>query len=98
MKEYILTLGKGKNKRQWCLTEEDFRTFQLYFEERELIDLNSEEWSWLKEGYPVLTKVDGGAIDICGNDNSIDSLLLLIGKERNGYGKDTYKLASKAEI
>lgn len=37
-------------------------------------------------------------IDICGNDNSIDSLLLLIGKERNGYGKDTYKLASKTEI
>ena len=37
-------------------------------------------------------------IDICGNDNSVGSLLLLVGKEWNGYGKDTYKLASKTEI
>lgn len=57
MKTYTLTLGKGKNKREWRLTEDEFDTFLLYFGERELIDLNSCEWSWLKESYPSLVEV-----------------------------------------
>lgn len=34
----VLTLGKGKNKRQWGLTDEEFARFEAMFEESELID------------------------------------------------------------
>ncbi len=33
-----LTLGKGRNKRQWQLTKEEFARFESMFEECELID------------------------------------------------------------
>ena len=39
-KEYILQLGKGKDKRQWSLSEEEFEEFEALFEECELIDLS----------------------------------------------------------
>ena len=38
----ILTLGKGKNKREWELTEEEFREFECRFEENELIEIGPE--------------------------------------------------------
>ena len=39
-KNIILTTGKGKNKRSWELTEEEFAEFALRFEENELIDVS----------------------------------------------------------
>lgn len=37
-KTIILTTGKGKNKRQWELTESEFNEFEFRYEENELID------------------------------------------------------------
>ena len=37
---YTLTLGKGKTKRQWKLSEAEFAEFESRFEECELIDLS----------------------------------------------------------
>lgn len=36
----VLTTGKGKNKRQWELSAEEFQEFEMLFEENELIDLS----------------------------------------------------------
>lgn len=38
--KHILTTGKGKNKRQWELSNEDFERFEAMFEENELIDMS----------------------------------------------------------
>lgn len=54
MKTYTLTLGKGKNKREWRLSEREFREFEFRFEERELIDIS--EWDSLAN--LTLVKVD----------------------------------------
>lgn len=37
-KKIILTTGKGKNKRSWEFTEEEFDEFEFRFEENELIE------------------------------------------------------------
>ena len=49
----ILTLGRGKNKRQWELTDEEFEEFEMRFEESELIDMSNFDISEMK-----LTLVD----------------------------------------
>ncbi len=36
-----LTLGRGKSKRQWQLSDEEFRNFELRYEENELVDMSS---------------------------------------------------------
>lgn len=41
-KEYILSFGKGMEKRAWSLSEEDFREFEMRFEEKELICISAE--------------------------------------------------------
>jgi len=50
---HVLTLGKGKNKRQWELTDEEFARFETMFEESELIDTSDIDLSDFK-----LTLVD----------------------------------------
>lgn len=35
----ILTAGKGKNKREWQLNDQEFAEFEMRFEECELIDI-----------------------------------------------------------
>lgn len=40
MAKHILTTGKGKNKRQYELNDEEFAEFQMRFEENELIDVS----------------------------------------------------------
>jgi hypothetical protein len=37
---HILTLGRGKKKRQWSLTDSEFEQFELMFEESELVDMS----------------------------------------------------------
>ena len=37
-KKIILTTGKGKDKRSWELTEEEFDEFEFCYEENELVD------------------------------------------------------------
>ena len=49
----VLTLGRGKNKRQWELTDEEFARFEAMFEESELIDTSDIDLSSFK-----LTLVD----------------------------------------
>ena len=40
MATHILTTGKGKNKRQFELDEDEFNEFLLRYEENELVDLS----------------------------------------------------------
>ena len=37
MANVVLTKGKGKNKREWELTESEFTRFSMEFEESELV-------------------------------------------------------------
>lgn len=37
-KKIILTTGRGKSKRSWEFTEEEFAEFEFRFEENELIE------------------------------------------------------------
>ena len=53
--------------------------------------------TYYKQYDNILTK-GGGAIGIYSDVDSVGNLLLFIETERNGYGKDTYKLASKTEV
>ena len=53
MKTHILTTGKGKNKRQFELDENEFNEFLLRYEENELVDL-----SHLKGKPVILTQRD----------------------------------------
>ena len=39
MSEHILTMGRGKNKRQWSLDDKELKEFELRFEENELVEL-----------------------------------------------------------
>ena len=48
MAKHILTTGKGKNKRQWELTDEEFEYFQMRFEENELVDMSDWDISKIK--------------------------------------------------
>ena len=43
-----LTLGKGKNKRQWELSDDEFEIFETMFEENELIDFSAINFSKCK--------------------------------------------------
>ena len=45
---HVLTVGRGKTKRQWRLTDEEFADFESRFEERELIDAPDIDASKLK--------------------------------------------------
>ena len=44
----ILTMGRGKNKRQWELSDEEFEDFERQFEECELIDMSNFDPSKMK--------------------------------------------------
>lgn len=48
MAKHILTTGKGKSKRQWELTDEEFEYFQMRFEENELADMSDYDFSKIK--------------------------------------------------
>ena len=47
-KSYTLTLGTGANKRQWKLSEKEFKQFERMFEEAELIDISRFDPSKIK--------------------------------------------------
>lgn len=42
MANIVLSTGKGKNKRQWEFTPEEFQQFELMFEENELIEIPTD--------------------------------------------------------
>ena len=44
----VLTLGRGKNRRQWELSDEEFARFEMMFEECELIDMSGFDISKMK--------------------------------------------------
>ena len=47
-KKNILTLGKGKNKRQWALSDEEFEHFEAVYEECEMINMSDFDPSKMK--------------------------------------------------
>lgn len=40
---HVLTMGRGKNKRQWALTDAEFEQFKIMFAEAELFELPEEQ-------------------------------------------------------
>lgn len=43
MDNITLTIGKGKNKRMWELSDDDFVEFESYYEECELLSVINDE-------------------------------------------------------